>query len=63
MSQKQIVVRYWMSITNFDLEANIMEVDWTMFSEFIDVIQSFLTEPAILIGLLVGLGYALDKNR
>lgn len=34
-----------------------------MFSEFIDVIQSFLTEPAILIGLLVGLGYALDKNR
>ena len=33
-----------------------------MFSEFIDVIQSFLTEPAILIGLLVGLGYALDKK-
>ncbi|HGF6046246.1 TPA: hypothetical protein ACF2T3_004228, partial [Enterobacter hormaechei] len=25
-----------------------------MFSEFIAIIQSFLTEPAILIGLLVG---------
>ncbi len=33
-----------------------------MFSDFISVIQSFLTEPAILIGLLVGLGYALDKK-
>ena len=33
-----------------------------MFSEFIAIIQSFLTEPAILIGLLVGLGYALDKK-
>ncbi len=34
----------------------------TMFAKFIDVIQTFLTEPAILIGLLVGIGYALDKK-
>lgn len=33
-----------------------------MFAKFIDVIQTFLTEPAILIGLLVGIGYALDKK-
>lgn len=33
-----------------------------MFAKFIDVIQTFLTEPAILIGLLVGIGYALDKE-
>ncbi len=35
--------------------------DEMMFAKFIDVIQTFLTEPAILIGLLVGIGYALDQ--
>lgn len=33
-----------------------------MFAKFIDVIQTFLTEPAILIGILVGIGYTLDKK-
>ncbi len=35
-----------------------MEGVQTMFAKFIDVIQTFLTEPAILIGILVGVGYA-----
>ncbi|SQI25967.1 PTS transport protein, component II [Salmonella enterica subsp. arizonae] len=39
-----------------------MEGVQTMFAKFIDVIQTFLTEPAILIGILVGVGYALDKK-
>lgn len=26
------------------------------------IIQTFLTEPAILIGILIGIGYALDKR-
>lgn len=39
-----------------------MEGVQTMFAKFIDVIQTFLTEPAILIGILVGIGYALDKK-
>ncbi len=39
-----------------------MEGVQTMFAKFIDVIQTFLTEPAILIGILVGVGYALDKD-
>ncbi|WP_348265688.1 hypothetical protein, partial [Salmonella enterica] len=37
-----------------------MEAVQTMFAKFIDVVQTFLTEPAILIAILVGVRYRLD---